>query len=66
MCTIVIGSGIILALGEFYNWDECDILLLCIIWPMLLLASPLIAIGFASYKITTLILEKLKNEGIWK
>lgn len=66
MCIVVIGSGIVMALGEYYNWDEIVTILLCILWPMLLLASPLIVIGFISYKVTTLILEKLKNEGIWK
>lgn len=66
MCIVVIGSGIITALGEFYNWDEIVTILLCILWPVFILVSPLIAIGFASYKVTTLILEKLKNKGIWK
>lgn len=66
MCIVVIGSGIITALGEFYNWDEIVTILLCILWPVFILVSPLIVIGFISYKVTTLILEKLKNEGIWK
>lgn len=61
MCIIVIGSGIIIALGEFYNWDEVVTILLCMLWPMFLLASPLIVIGFISYKITTYMLEKYRK-----
>lgn len=61
MCIVVIGSGTIFALSEFYNWDELVTVLLGILWPVLLLVSPLIAIGFISYKVTTLILKKYRK-----
>lgn len=61
MCIVVIGSGIILALGEFYNWDELFTSLICMFWPMFLLASPLIAIGFISYKVAISMLKKYRK-----